>query len=155
VYRPEETAGQYDRSVLNARGLASFTAVNHWLILALDISKLRQRQNLHEAATSVDRCQLGARERPTARRPQPHGTPPCDRAISDQHAGIGTYATGTMAASTRLCCTGRGEPPVEHVDAAWLICGRRAGKSFDLALAAVFLAAFREWEKPAARACRR
>jgi hypothetical protein len=28
---------------------------------------------------------------------------------------------------------------------AWLICGRRAGKSFILALVAVFLSVFRDW----------
>ncbi len=28
---------------------------------------------------------------------------------------------------------------------AWLVCGRRAGKSFVLALVAVFLAGFKDW----------
>lgn len=35
-------------------------------------------------------------------------------------------------------CTGRTEAPAELVEEAWLICGRRAGKSFVLALIAVF-----------------
>jgi hypothetical protein len=39
-------------------------------------------------------------------------------------------------------CTGRNEPPAEIAREAWLVCGRRAGKSFILALVAVFLAAF-------------
>jgi hypothetical protein len=41
--------------------------------------------------------------------------------------------------------TGRTEPPGERVREAWLICGRRAGKSFVLALVAVFLACFIDW----------
>jgi hypothetical protein len=39
-------------------------------------------------------------------------------------------------------CTGRAEPPKATAAEAWLVCGRRAGKSFVLALVAVFLAAF-------------
>ncbi len=42
-------------------------------------------------------------------------------------------------------CTGRDEPPVGGVREGWLICGRRAGKSFILALIAVFLACFCDW----------
>jgi hypothetical protein len=41
--------------------------------------------------------------------------------------------------------TGRNEPPSSQGREAWLICGRRAGKSFILALIAVFLACFRDW----------
>ena len=41
-------------------------------------------------------------------------------------------------------CTGRTEPPGAPALEAWLICGRRAGKSFVLALTAVFLACFGE-----------
>jgi hypothetical protein len=37
-------------------------------------------------------------------------------------------------------CTGRHEPPSSPASEAWLVCGRRAGKSFVLALIAVFLA---------------
>src|SRR6185437_8428400 len=39
-------------------------------------------------------------------------------------------------------CTGRSEPPSSPAKEGWLICGRRAGKSFMLALTAVFLACF-------------
>ena len=42
-------------------------------------------------------------------------------------------------------CTGRTTPPTEPAKEAWLICGRRAGKSFILALVAVFLAVFSDW----------
>jgi hypothetical protein len=42
-------------------------------------------------------------------------------------------------------CTGRAEPPSTPFNEAWLVCGRRAGKSFTLAMIAVFLACFREW----------
>lgn len=43
-------------------------------------------------------------------------------------------------------CTGRDEPPTERSNESWLICGRRAGKSFILALVAVFLACFFNWK---------
>jgi hypothetical protein len=42
-------------------------------------------------------------------------------------------------------CTGRKERPENPFREAWLICGRRAGKSFNLALIAVFLATFKDW----------
>ena len=42
-------------------------------------------------------------------------------------------------------CTGRTEPPQRPLSEAWLICGRRAGKSFVLALIAVFLACFKSY----------
>jgi hypothetical protein len=42
-------------------------------------------------------------------------------------------------------CTGRVALPVTAFSEAWLVCGRRAGKSFVLALIAVFLAAFKDW----------
>lgn len=42
-------------------------------------------------------------------------------------------------------CTGRTYPPDAAATEAWLICGRRAGKSFTLALIAVFLACFRSY----------
>jgi hypothetical protein len=44
-------------------------------------------------------------------------------------------------------CTGRGSPPTEPASEAWLICGRRAGKSFVLALIAVYLAAFHDYRR--------
>lgn len=42
-------------------------------------------------------------------------------------------------------CTGRSEPPSQVATEGWLVCGRRAGKSFILALVAVFLAAFHDY----------
>jgi hypothetical protein len=42
-------------------------------------------------------------------------------------------------------CTGRAEVPAGGFNEAWLICGRRAGKSFMLALIACYLAVFRDW----------
>lgn len=44
-------------------------------------------------------------------------------------------------------CTGRQEAPQEPFAEAWLVCGRRAGKSFVLALIAVFLACFRDYRQ--------
>jgi hypothetical protein len=41
--------------------------------------------------------------------------------------------------------TGRSAPPPEPAQEAWLVCGRRAGKSLILATIAVFLAAFCDW----------
>jgi len=42
-------------------------------------------------------------------------------------------------------CTGRSLPPTAPATEAWLVCGRRAGKSFVLAMIAVYLACFRVW----------
>ena len=44
-------------------------------------------------------------------------------------------------------CTGRSTPPTQQATEAWLVCGRRGGKSFTLALIAVFLAAFGKWQQ--------
>src|SRR5262249_12632565 len=44
-------------------------------------------------------------------------------------------------------CTGRQAPPTQPATEAWLICGRRAGKSFILALCAVYLAAFFDYRR--------
>jgi hypothetical protein len=41
--------------------------------------------------------------------------------------------------------TGRTDPPIEPLHEAWLVIGRRGGKSFTLATIAVFLAAFHDW----------
>jgi len=43
--------------------------------------------------------------------------------------------------------TGRADAPAEASDEAWLIIGRRGGKSFIMALIAVFLACFREYRQ--------
>ncbi len=42
-------------------------------------------------------------------------------------------------------CTGRGEPPAGPAREAWLVVGRRGGKSRIAALVAVFLAVFRDY----------
>ncbi|TGD94907.1 terminase large subunit domain-containing protein [Methylobacterium nonmethylotrophicum] len=44
-------------------------------------------------------------------------------------------------------CTDRQTAPEAPYSEAWLICGRRAGKSFVLALIAVFLACFRDYRQ--------
>ena len=41
--------------------------------------------------------------------------------------------------------THRNTPPTSPVEEAWLVCGRRGGKSFIVALIAVFLACFRDY----------
>ncbi len=48
-------------------------------------------------------------------------------------------------------CTGRETLPQRSFEEAWLVCGRRAGKSFTMALTAVFLACFREYGEYLAR----
>jgi hypothetical protein len=42
-------------------------------------------------------------------------------------------------------CTGRSTLPQKPFTEAWLVCGRRSGKSFVMALIAVFLACFRDY----------
>ena len=42
-------------------------------------------------------------------------------------------------------CTGRSALPGGAFAEAWLVCGRRSGKSFIMALIAVFLACFRDY----------
>jgi hypothetical protein len=49
-------------------------------------------------------------------------------------------------------CTGRTTPPPGGARDCWLVCGRRSGKSFTLALIAVFLACFVDWSRCLARA---
>jgi hypothetical protein len=43
--------------------------------------------------------------------------------------------------------TGRVTAPTKPANEAWLVCGRRAGKSFILALIAVYLACFRDYKR--------
>ena len=43
-------------------------------------------------------------------------------------------------------CTGRSSPPSRPFSEAWLVCGRRSGKSFVMALLGVFLACFRNYQ---------
>ncbi|MDR3461711.1 MAG: hypothetical protein P4L76_05275 [Beijerinckiaceae bacterium] len=42
-------------------------------------------------------------------------------------------------------CTGRCEAPTAAFAVLWLVCGRRGGKSFMMALVAVFMAVFKDW----------
>ena len=44
-------------------------------------------------------------------------------------------------------CTGRAEAPTAPASYLWLVIGRRGGKSFAMALIAVYLAVFRDWRK--------
>jgi hypothetical protein len=44
-------------------------------------------------------------------------------------------------------CTGRTVPPSAPAAYLWLVIGRRGGKSFAMALIAVFLAVFKDWRK--------
>jgi hypothetical protein len=41
--------------------------------------------------------------------------------------------------------TGRNTSPTQPLHEAWLVVGRRGGKSFVLATIAVFLACFKDW----------
>ncbi len=49
------------------------------------------------------------------------------------------------ALATYRACTARSEAPAAAFDEAWLVCGRRAGKSFMMSLIAVYLACFRDY----------
>lgn len=44
-------------------------------------------------------------------------------------------------------CTGSQHPREGGYNEAWLICGRRAGKSFVLALIACYLSVFKDWRE--------
>jgi hypothetical protein len=44
-------------------------------------------------------------------------------------------------------CAGRRVPPGAPASYLWLVIGRRGGKSFSMALAACYLACFRDWRK--------
>lgn len=48
-------------------------------------------------------------------------------------------------------CTGRTELPTSPATEGWLVCGRRGGKSFVLALCAVYLACFRDYRRHLSR----
>jgi hypothetical protein len=43
-------------------------------------------------------------------------------------------------------CTGRATAPVAACHYLWLVCGRRGGKSFTMALVAAYLACFKDWK---------
>lgn len=51
------------------------------------------------------------------------------------------------AAAIYRACTGRSDLPAQPFQFAWLVCGRRSGKSFAMAIIAVFLACFRNWRQ--------
>jgi hypothetical protein len=59
---------------------------------------------------------------------------------------FGLEMTAEQLATYREC-TGRSAPPNTVAGEAWLVCGRRAGKSFVLALVAVYSAAFRDYRR--------
>jgi hypothetical protein len=44
-------------------------------------------------------------------------------------------------------CTGRQALPSKPFNEAWLVCGRRSGKSFVMALLGVYLACFRNYQE--------
>ena len=54
--------------------------------------------------------------------------------------GLFGLAMTDVEAGVCRACTGRAGLPVAPFGETWLVCGRRAGKSFVLALIAVFLA---------------
>ena len=58
---------------------------------------------------------------------------------------FGLPITGAADRVTFQQLTGRTIPPSEPVKEAWLVCGRRAGKSIVAALCAVFLACFKNY----------
>jgi Arm DNA-binding domain len=63
-------------------------------------------------------------------------------------SSLRTYALPTLTARQLELyqrCTGRMTPPIEPTSEAWMVIGRRGGKSFVLALIAVFLASFRSY----------
>jgi phage terminase large subunit-like protein len=59
---------------------------------------------------------------------------------------VRSAAVRSDARSIAAQCTGLQEPPEgRSFNEAWLVCGRRAGKSFILALIAVYIACFRNY----------
>jgi hypothetical protein len=73
--------------------------------------------------------------------------------------GLLAAAFGLPLSSDELAlyrrCTGRHVPPGEPASYLWLVIGRRGGKSFAMALIAVFLAAFRDWRPKLSPPCDR
>jgi hypothetical protein len=60
-------------------------------------------------------------------------------------AALFGIAMSAEQAETFRACTGRSGLPDRPFREAWLVCGRRSGKSFVMALIAVFLACFRDY----------
>ena len=64
--------------------------------------------------------------------------------------GLGPQMTPTQTAAFHEC-TGRETLPTKQFRESFLVCGRRAGKSRILSLAAIYLAAFKDWREFLAR----
>jgi hypothetical protein len=60
-------------------------------------------------------------------------------------AGLFALPMSEEQAEVWRACTGRSGLPDQPFRESWLICGRRSGKSFVMALIAVFLACFRDY----------
>ena len=60
---------------------------------------------------------------------------------------FGLPIEGEEELATFTRCTGRAAPPTEQASEAWLVCGRRSGKSRMLALMAVYLSCFKDWRQ--------
>ena len=60
-------------------------------------------------------------------------------------AGLFALPMSESEAEVWRACTGRSGLPDQPFREAWLVCGRRSGKSFIMALIAVFLACFRDY----------
>lgn len=58
---------------------------------------------------------------------------------------FGLTLEGDEDLATFTRCTGRAVPPIAQASEAWIIAGRRSGKSFMLSLIAVYLATFKDW----------
>jgi hypothetical protein len=59
--------------------------------------------------------------------------------------GLGFETDEELQLYTRA--TGRTLAPTEPASEGWLVCGRRSGKSFMMALLAVYLATFKDWRQ--------
>lgn len=62
-------------------------------------------------------------------------------------AALFTLNMSDVEAEIYRTCTNRAALPTTPHREAWLVCGRRAGKSFVLALVAVFLAVFHDYRR--------
>jgi hypothetical protein len=60
-------------------------------------------------------------------------------------AGLFALPMSTAEAEVWRACTGRAGLPDQPFREAWLVCGRRSGKSFVMALVSVYLACFRDY----------
>jgi len=60
-------------------------------------------------------------------------------------AGLFALPMSEAEAEVWRACTGRSALPDQPFREGWLVCGRRSGKSFVMALVSVFLACFRDY----------